>query len=431
MNHPQFPVNPTLLLSAFLAVAGTVRADFESNLEKTFPGAPGGRLVVVADRGAINVTTTDQNQVAIQVLRQVKGGTRENADRLFTDHEVKFSQDGSTIRVEAKSKEARQRHLGGNAPYLEVRYEIAVPQKFSVDLQTAGGGIQVGPALDGDATVQTAAGKIALRTVTGAVHAKDSGGEISVDDAGGAVTAQTSAGRIVLGRVGGPVEAKTSGGEIRIGSAGNRVNAQTSAGSIRVQAVRGDLTAVSSGGGIQVENCGGAVSAKTSAGAVRVRQAQGSVDAQSSGGEVEINDCGGDVVARTSAGRITLGRIQGKVEAKNSGGSITVAAAQGAVLATSSAGALSASFTRRPTADSRLEVSGGSVTVALPENAGVNLDARTSGGSVTSELPVTIEVTGSPKAGELRGKINGGGPTFTLRTSAGNIVVKKLAAEAP
>jgi len=51
-----------------------------------------------------------------------------------------------------------------------------------------------------------------------------------------------------------------------------------------------------------------------------------------------------------------------------------------------------------------------------------NLDLNTSGGEVECDLPVTMQ--GKFGESKLRGKLNGGGPLLTLRTSGGDIELR-------
>jgi hypothetical protein len=66
----------------------------------------------------------------------------------------------------------------------------------------------------------------------------------------------------------------------------------------------------------------------------------------------------------------------------------------------------------------------GHVTLRLPENFAADLDAHTGDGKVTVDFPVTI--SGSVGGSELRGKLNGGGETLTVRTGDGAIHLERL-----
>ncbi|HET8797179.1 MAG TPA: DUF4097 family beta strand repeat-containing protein [Thermoanaerobaculia bacterium] len=199
---------------------------------------------------------------------------------------------------------------------------------------------------------------------------------------------RTSGGSVDLADIGGTVEAKTSGGSIRTGRLAGRARLTTSGGSIRVGGGTAEIIAHTSGGSIEIGNTTGRVEAKTS------------------GGSITLAQVGGDVYARTSGGGIRIEDAGGTVDASTSGGSIT------------------ASLSRQLSGDSRLSTSGGSVNVAVASSVKLDLDAQASGGGVRSDLPITVRGTQEDNA--IRGQINGGGPTLTLRSSGGGIRVKPL-----
>jgi DUF4097 and DUF4098 domain-containing protein YvlB len=111
--------------------------------------------------------------------------------------------------------------------------------------------------------------------------------------------------------------------------------------------------------------------------------------------------------------------------AKTSGGSITIEDAQDTVTAETSAGGITATFSSQPTGDCKLRTSGGNITVKLDSELSFDLDAKTSGGSVSTEIPVATVVTGEARNEGLKGKINSGGKALLLRTSAGNVTIRK------
>jgi DUF4097 and DUF4098 domain-containing protein YvlB len=146
--------------------------------------------------------------------------------------------------------------------------------------------------------------------------------------------------------------------------------------------------------------------------------AKAGVVASNSGGDIFIQESGDEITARTTSGTIDIGRAKRKVTTHNSGGSIKIKQAEDIALATTSSGQIQVRFINSPKAECRLEVSGGGIEIALPEKAGVDLDAKASGGRIASELPLTIT---EKSAGVLEGKLNGGGPPFILRASSGDI----------
>lgn len=191
------------------------------------------------------------------------------------------------------------------------------------------------------------------------------GGSISVDDLTGEARVKTSGGSLSLGRIEGPVNANTSGGSIELREAKGNIVAHTSGGSINVGQVSGD------------------------------------VDVETSGGSIDVDGASGNLRAHTSGGGVSLRGLHGRVDAGTSGGSVD------------------AEILEQITEPCELSSSGGGIMVYLAKNIKADIDAYTSGGEVISDLPITVQ--GSVGEGKLRGKLNGGGPLLTLRTSAGDI----------
>jgi len=355
------------LAAGLLAMSQAQAAATENNLQKTFSVSSGGKLVVDADRGSIDVTPSGNDKVEIRVLRKVTRATAAKAEEVFADHEVTFEQDGNQVTVKAKGK----RDTSGWRlwqPNLQVRYEVIVPRQFNLDLKTAGGSISVGD-LTGDVRLQTAGGSLQTASITGQVWGRTAGGSITASGATGTVDVQTAGGSIHLGEVAGPVAAETAGG------------------------------------GITVQSAKASVKAKTAGGNIRIDQAEGPVRAETSGGSITIKTVRGALEARTAGGDIQADEVHGAIDAHTSAGSVTVGLA----------GPLGK--------DCRLETSGGSITLTLPKDFAAEVDAKTSGGRVTTDVPVTTQ--GEVGRGTLQGKIGLGGHLLKLRTSAGSIHLKQ------
>jgi hypothetical protein len=62
------------------------------------------------------------------------------------------------------------------------------------------------------------------------------------------------------------------------------------------------------------------------------------------------------------------------------------------------------------------------VTLRIPSDARFDLDARVSSGGINSKHPITIEGTIDKR--HWQGKVRGGGPLVTVRTSSGGIRIQ-------
>ncbi len=363
---------PTAVLGVQLCLLSpTVPAETEDRVKKSFAVSAGGQLTVNADRGSIEVTAAEGENVEVEVIRKVRVASDAKAKEILEDHELTFNHEGANVEILAKYHGATGRLWRELWNRLQVRFVISVPKKYSVDLKTAGG-------------------------------------SITVSDLAGKVKAETSGGSLKLGRIQGPVNGRTSGGSISLAAATEAVEVKTSGGRIEVGEVEATVTA------------------QTSGGSIKIARAKGDAIAKTSGGSITVEEAAAKLEAETSGGSIHLGKVAGPATAHTSGGSIDIAEISGAINASTSGGSVSARLTGQPKGDCSLRSSGGGIRVDLSEKVAVDLDARTSGGRVTTDLPVTITVQGEQKSNHLQGKINGGGPALVLKTSGGGIHLRKL-----
>ncbi|HWY40504.1 MAG TPA: DUF4097 family beta strand repeat-containing protein [Chthoniobacterales bacterium] len=204
------------------------------------------------------------------------------------------------------------------------------------------------------------------------------------------------------------LDLRTSGGEIAAVDISGDLKAHTSGGKLEFANLEGTLTASTSGGSIEVEDCRCPTEIRTSGGHISVVNGTGVLHARTSGGRIEVRNLSGDADLETSGGSLVLEKIRGKLVGRTSGGSIHT------------------SIPGEVAGDVQLKTSAGSIELAVPENAGLDIDARTSGGRVISELPLTSRES---RREHLRGKLNGGGKSVVLETSAGSIILKSASSQ--
>jgi DUF4097 and DUF4098 domain-containing protein YvlB len=366
---PCFQVAVGLGCAIILCLPSVARAA-EGNLEKSFSVQPGGRLVVEVDRGAVQINTMDTAELKIQVKRRLKDVEGAQAAEIFNAHEVSFDQDGSRVEVKAKFKGDANKWLKNGKINYQVEYVINVPRKFDLDLKTAAGGV-TSTDIEGVAKVRTAGGSIKFTTVKGSFDG------------------ETAAGGVSLERCTGPAILKTSGGSIELGHAESDATLHTAAGSITIRDTKAKLSAKSSGGHITLGKAEGPAELETAAGSIHVDTANARLDLKTAGGSIDVGNAREAVVARTAAGSISV------------------------------------KFIGQPGEDCNLSTAGGGITVTLPEDASFDVEAATLGGRIHTDLPITTTVTGGYGKDVLKGKLNKGGHSLILKTSAGNISIKK------
>lgn len=365
------------LLALLFATVAAVKADSNSDLQKTFNVSNGGKLVVSVGSGDIRIRVWDKTQVQMTV-----SNIGDDADRVESD------QEGNTVTVRYRS------HSGWWSSNRDLRFEFFVPQSFNVDLTTSGGDVEISGTLAGNAEMSTSGGDLKIDEVDGTLQGRTSGGDVVVRNVQKDATLTTSGGDIQVDRAGSKLEITTSGGEITVGTVGKDLDASTAGGDISIQKVGGELRASTASGDISVGKVGGSISVNTS------------------GGDITLSSGNGRISANTSGGDVTISDVVGSVDVNSSGGTIKVG------------------FTPKGDESSRIESSGGDVYLYIPSDAKVTVHAQVYGGdeeSIVSDFPVTLHRRSSGFGNQnAEVTLNGGGPEIYLQTSSGSIYIQKL-----
>lgn len=184
--------------------------------------APGGRLVVEADRGEVEIVGDSAME---SVTYEAEGGR------------VDVGHGGDAARIEARAPRA-----------LRVR----VPQRASV-------------AFDGSASIR-------VRGIRGDVEADCGLGGIDVEDVEGDVRVDAGLGPVRVARVRGDVEVDAGAGSVRLEAIEGRVTVDSGAGSVRGSELHGEVVVDSGAGAVELEGVGaGRVVVDSGAGHVRLR----------------------------------------------------------------------------------------------------------------------------------------------------------------
>jgi DUF4097 and DUF4098 domain-containing protein YvlB len=346
---------------------------------------------------------------------------------------------GGRLRVETTGNMVLRGSAGEQANYkLTVRVKAvdereaqAMLETIIVKTGTEGGGwtyLRVAPPRAGSSGVElTVTGPRTLREVSaqtrgGGVQASDwdgdfaaqsGGGQIAVDRIRGRGDLRTAGGNIDVGTVNGALRCASGGGAIRVQNAGSEATLETAGGEIFVHAAGGPLQASTGGGNIRVDLAAGTVMARTAGGLIQVQQAAGPVTAESSGGGIEVNSSNG--VRCESAG--------GAIRLRDAGGAVRAVANSGSILAE-----LGAAKTLR---DSLLSTNAGDITVFIPSNLRLTVEATNESGGegrINSDFPeVRARAAGFPGAGPLmaQGALNGGGPLLRVNVTGGTIYLRR------
>ena len=358
------------------------------------PAREGARLLVRAAGGAVSVRPGPVDKVSCNVILRAYTSDEAKARRLFDSFQLSTRLvDAGGVYITSQSPQRDRR--GAN---FHIQFQIAVPQRYNLDIETQGGDISVEAPLEGEARLTTAGGDV---RVTG---------------------------------LAGPGRIETAGGSITLGSIGGDLTARTAGGAIHTSDVKGDAVLETSGGEIVTGAVTGTLKAETAGGDVVVGGASGQVQARTAGGQIQIGPTGGSVRAETAGGSIRLQSARGHVVAETAGGSIDLLKVESAVRASTAAGRILAEFncTKKSFGPSMLESSMGDVYVYLPVDVPLTIDAAidaAAGRSIRSDFPLDIQGDKDelvPTTIRGHGALNGGGEVLKIRTVSGNIEIRKI-----
>jgi hypothetical protein len=318
------PISYKLTLFGLLAacclvpLAACAHEGIAGEITKSFTVSPGGQLLVDTDIGSVEVATQPGNTVTVNIVREADTDDKDRAEKIFSDFEVEFSQDGNDVLVNAEYFGSKRGWSlwGGNRSRLQVRFLITVPPEYDVEILTKGGSVTVGD-LKGEVHAVTSGGSLVFDKIDGPVTGRTSGGSIELESCAGSADVETSGGSISIGRVSGDVVARTSGGSILVDEVMGAIDAATSGGSVEATITiqpKSDCRLVTSGGNVTVHLADGIavdIDAKTSGGRVRNNFRMKITDGEisKSSWRAQLNDGGPELYLRTSGGNILLSQI--------------------------------------------------------------------------------------------------------------------------
>ncbi len=349
------------------------------DMTRSFDVERGQRLDLRMETGGdITVTAWDRNEVSIKAWREGR-----DADDITI--EMDDSRYGVVISTEFES---RRRNYSGS-----VDFEIMVPARFDVELNTMGGDVNI-TGIEGEFEGQTMGGDIELRDLKGEADLQTMGGEILVMDSELDGKVHTMGGSVRVEDVSGGLDASSMGGTVRFtGQRGSSSN--------------GPVKLSTMGGAIKLDDAPEGAEVSTMGGAITIRSAREFVEASTMGGPITINEVDGWVEASTMGGDVEVTMVgdpdsgDRHVELSSMGGDIELTVPDGLDMDID----IELTFTRRHEGDYRIISDFNLSEEITPEWDGRRGDAR--------------------KTLYAEGKTGSGKNRITISTVNGNIILKR------
>ncbi|HTS25562.1 MAG TPA: hypothetical protein VMH81_06790 [Bryobacteraceae bacterium] len=317
---------------------------------------------------------------------------------------------------------------GGTAPNLQYTVTVSISARSEAEAQRFLQQYQVRVVSQGPTTVFTAPGgpvvaAVSLKTPSlNGVQISTSDGAVEVNHVDGPLEVDSGAGALTADGVRGDCKLVTGGGDVRVGRVEGSLRCSTGAGHITVRNVGREAVLETNGGDIVAGQTGGPVHATTGGGGVHIGTAGGPVTATSGGGEIIVEKANGTVTVRNMAGPVQVWSSAG-VRCDSGSGGIRVSNISGPMRVSTSMGSILANLLGSRLGDSYLATANGDITVLIPSNVGVTIQAQNNLRIISEFRELAVRRLGPQVIAE--GPLNGGGPLLQISGMGGTIFLKR------
>ena len=334
---------------------------------RTIP--PNAPVSVRNVRGDITVRATDDHQIQVSAKKNVRTWNETAAARVAQPVGVEITQNGDSYEVHPTGYDPSD-------PRISVDLEVSVPQKSALNVKTDKGDVTVSDfqndvgvtSRDGDVEVRGTSGEVSVEMKKGDVKISDTKGDVRISGKGGEIEVNNTAGSVTVeGDFYGPVRTD----EITKG--------------FRMVSPRTDLTVSSLAGHLEAGS-----------------------------GNLDIIDAPGIVNLRTRDTEINVENPGGKVNIDNRNAQISVR------------------YTLPPKEEVTITNLSSGISLTLPGSSNFEIVADCHDCDIESEFSGLDQTKSESGDSHLSGKIGSGkGPKITLKTSYGNIELRRTSLSIP
>ena len=268
---------------------------YDDQITADFP--KDANLHVVNDRGAVNITTSDDAQMHVTVRKRVFADKKDDADKWNADTKPQVNTSGNTVTLNANTHGAGDHRIATDL-------DIALPRKAAVTISSRNGDVGVN-GRDGDADISCQRGDVSLQEISGKVNislergsikasnisgdlaAQGRGDDISVEDVKRSVRISGEFDNVRLARIAGQVSFKSARTDMELASLSGDLDMDS--GDLRASSMAGPLRLATRSKDIRLTGVSGDVRLENQNGGVELHFAKlGSVQVSNRNSEVQI-----------------------------------------------------------------------------------------------------------------------------------------------
>jgi len=337
--------------------------EFDEQLNKELPA--GAAVKIINDRGAVNVSISNKDQVEITAHKKIRADGQDEANKWNDQTKTQVNVSGNLVTVNGNTRGA------GDHP-VSVDLSVAIPRKAAVTVAAQRGDIHV-MGRDGNVDISNQRGDVSIDDINGDVNLNVDHG-VNMGHSSARVT-QVSGDVSVQGRV-------------------DEVTISDVKGNVRLN---GDFS-----DSLRLSRIGKAVSFRSSRTELEFVKLGGDLDLDSD--SLRANDITGPVRVNTRAKDMRLQGVSGDVRIQDENSDVQVGL--------------------RSPGNVQIDNRNGDITLGMPEKIGFKVDARAHGGEVQSDFS-EISPVNDENDGKATGTVGNGAVRLVLNNEHGNINLRK------
>lgn len=340
--------------------------DYPVEAARTLSAKP-TRIIVDNLRGNCRVTGADTGEIRVTGRKMVRAMDRSEADRSSGEAPLEIVEAGNMVTVRTNLDR------GDGDKRLSADIEIIVPRSVAVEARGRYGDFDISD-IDGEVTVTSDNAGVRLQDIASNVTVTLRKSDI--------IRAIGIKGNVLVKGAGRDIEIENVTGEVAIdGSYSGETSIRNVAKPVRFQSPVTSLSLERVPGELQITLAN--MSGDNLVGPMRLT---------TKSKDLNFSDV-------TEAVDITVER--GDVELRQS---------------------------KLPLAKTTIQVRGGDIELAIPQNAKLNLNVNTDRGEINNDFSQSLKMEEAGHGGRLSGTVGAGGPDIRLSTTRGEVTVRKVAA---
>ena len=268
---------------------------YDEQLQQDIPA--GSSLRIVNDRGAVNLTVSDDNQIHVAAHKRINADSQEEADKWNPGTKPQINSSGNAITLNANTQGAGERSVTTDL-------DVSVPRKAPVVISARRGDVSV-LGRDGDVEIASQRGDVSASDINGKlslnlahgtarvtsissdVAVQGRGDDVSLADVKGAARVNGEFDTIKLAKIAGPVSFKSARTDMEF----SRLNGDLDmdSGDLRASDLMGPFRLITRSKDVRLTGVSGDVRLENENGAVEIHMSKlGNMQLSNRNSDVQI-----------------------------------------------------------------------------------------------------------------------------------------------